>query len=101
MNAFTESLAIELKPFNIRVGLVLPGRAPATRFGENAQRIMGDIPAEYAELSQQIFNEMRNDSSRVTYPIDVAKAVWHVVNDPNAPMRLPAGEDALYMAGTN
>lgn len=101
VNAFTESLAIELKPFNIRVGLILPGRAPATRFGENAQRIMGDIPADYAELSQQIFNEMRNDSVRVTYPIDVAKAVWHVVNDPNAPMRLPAGEDALHMAGTN
>ncbi|WP_144812660.1 SDR family oxidoreductase [Enterobacter sp. DE0047] len=100
VNAFTESLALELKPFNIRVGLILPGRAPETRFGENAQRIMGNIPADYAELSQQIFNNMRDASASVTWPIDVAKAVWQVANDPSAPMRLPAGEDALYMAST-
>lgn len=101
VNAFTESLALELKPFNIRVGLILPGRAPETRFGENAQRIMGNIPADYAELSQQIFNNMRDASASVTWPIDVAKAVWQVANDPSAPMRLPAGEDALYMASTH
>ncbi|WPO93931.1 SDR family oxidoreductase [Buttiauxella sp. HR94] len=101
VNAFTESLALELKPFNIRVGLILPGRAPETRFGENAQRIMGNVPADYAELSQQIFNNMRDASARVTWPIDVAKAVWQVANDPSAPMRLPAGEDALYMASTH
>ncbi|MDF2779573.1 MAG: family NAD(P)-dependent oxidoreductase [Enterobacteriaceae bacterium] len=101
VNAFTESLALELKPFNICVGLILPGRAPETRFGENAQRIMGNIPADYAELSQQIFNNMRDASARVTWPIDVAKAVWQVANDPSAPMRLPAGEDALYMASTH
>ena len=42
INAFTESLALELQPFNVRVSLVLPGRAPETRFGENAQpRIQG------------------------------------------------------------
>lgn len=101
VNAFTESLALELKPFNIRVGLILPGRAPETRFGENAQRIMGTIPADYAALSQQIFNNMGDSSPRVTWPIDVAKAVWQVANDPSAPMRLPAGEDALYMASTH
>jgi len=101
VNAFTESLALELKPFNIRVGLILPGRAPETRFGENAQRIMGTIPADYAALSEQIFNNMGDASARVTWPIDVAKAVWQVANDPSAPMRLPAGEDALYMASTH
>lgn len=101
VNAFTESLALELKPFNIRVGLILPGRAPETRFGENAQRIMGTIPADYAALSEQMFNNMGDASARVTWPIDVAKAVWQVANDPSAPMRLPAGEDALYMASTH
>ncbi len=34
VNAFTESLALELRAFNIRVGLILPGRAPQTRFGK-------------------------------------------------------------------
>ena len=40
VNAFTESLALELRAFNIRVGLILPGRAPQTRFGENARRLV-------------------------------------------------------------
>jgi NAD(P)-dependent dehydrogenase (short-subunit alcohol dehydrogenase family) len=34
VNAFTEPLALELQQFNVRVRLVLPGRAPETRFGE-------------------------------------------------------------------
>lgn len=98
VNAFTESLAMEVRPFNIRVGLILPGRSPATRFGENAQRIMGTIPADYRELSQRVFNGMA-ESERVTHPADVAKAIWQMANDPAVPMRLPAGEDALEMAG--
>jgi len=99
VNAFTESLALELAPFNIRVGLVLPGRSPATRFGENAQRIMGAIPAEYAAFSQQIFHGMQDERAKVTRPEDVAQAVWQMATDPDTPIRLPAGEDAREMAG--
>lgn len=98
VNAFTESLAIELAPFNIRVGLVLPGRSPSTRFGENAQRIMGEIPAEYAAWSQQLFQGMQDARAKVTRPEDVAKAIWQMANDPDTPLRLPAGEDAREMA---
>ncbi len=32
VNAFTESLALELAPFDVRIRLVSPGRAPGTRF---------------------------------------------------------------------
>jgi len=99
VNALTESLALELAPFNIRVGLVLPGRSPATRFGENAQRIMGEIPEAYAALSQQIFHGMQDEQAKVTRPEDVAHAVWQMATDPHTPLRLPAGEDALEMAG--
>lgn len=97
VNAFTESLAIELKPFNIRVGLVLPGRAPDTRFGENARRIMGDIPEAYTDLARQVFSAMQEEAS-VTYAADVVNAVWQMANDPNAPLRLVAGADALALA---
>ncbi len=34
VNAFTASPALELRPFNIRVGVILPGRDPQTRFGK-------------------------------------------------------------------
>ena len=40
VNAFTESMAVELEPFGVRARLVLPGRAPETRFGDNARARM-------------------------------------------------------------
>src|SRR5690625_6458009 len=42
ITAFTESLALELHPFNIRVSLVEPGRSPETRFGENAKPLRSE-----------------------------------------------------------
>jgi short-subunit dehydrogenase len=56
VNEFTESLALEIEQFNVRVRLVLPGRAPQTRFGENAQpRMQGGITEAYAGLAQSVF----------------------------------------------
>lgn len=95
VNAFTESLALELQPFNIRVSLVLPGRAPDTRFGENAQdRIL--IPEAYAELAQSVFAQW-GQSSDITLPQDVSEAVWRAATDPAAPPRLAAGADARLL----
>ena len=52
VNAFTESLAFELEPFNVRVRLVLPGRAQDTSFGDNARSRMQDgFPDAYADLA--------------------------------------------------
>jgi len=94
VNAFTESLALELEPLGIRTRLVLPGRAPTTRFGENARdNMQGDVPAEYAPLLEAIFARMRVPGP-VTHAQDVAEAVWRAVTDPATPMRIPAGADA-------
>ena len=98
VNAFTESLALELEPLGIRTRLVLPGRAPTTRFGENARdNMQGDVPAEYAPLLEAIFARMRVPGP-VTHGQDVAEAVWRAVTDPATPMRIPAGADAEAMA---
>jgi NAD(P)-dependent dehydrogenase (short-subunit alcohol dehydrogenase family) len=98
VNAFTESLALELEPLGIRTRLVLPGRAPATRFGENARdNMQGDVPAEYAPLLESIFAGLRAPGP-VTHAQDVAEAVWRAVTDAAAPMRIPAGEDAQAWA---
>ncbi len=98
VSAFTESLALELQPFNVRVSLVLPGRAPDTRFGANAQRLMrGGIPESYAGFAQRVFAG-RAASSELTRPGDVAEAVWRAVNDPSCPVRIAAGADAVALA---
>jgi NAD(P)-dependent dehydrogenase (short-subunit alcohol dehydrogenase family) len=101
VNAFTESLALELAPFGIRASLVLPGRAPTTRFGENARsRMDGFIPEPYAELAGAVFAEWaQQPADAVTHALDVAEAVWRAVNEAASPMRLPAGADALALAG--
>ena len=98
VNAFTESLALELQQFNVRVNLVLPGRAPETRFGENARPRMQDgIPEAYAGLAQNVFAEWAQ-SSAVTRALDVAEAVWRAANDPSCPVRIAAGADAVALA---
>jgi short-subunit dehydrogenase len=99
VNAFSESVALELKPFGIRVRTVLPGRAPSTSFGDNARgRMEGGFPEPYAELVQQVFAGWQQDSEPVTSASDVAEAVWLAVTDEGAPERLPAGADAIALS---
>jgi NAD(P)-dependent dehydrogenase (short-subunit alcohol dehydrogenase family) len=97
VNAFTESLALELQQFNVRVNLVLPGRSPATKFGENARSRMQDtIPEAYADLAKSIF-EAWGQPADVTHAVDVAEAVWRAANDPSCPLRQAAGADAVAL----
>lgn len=101
VNAFSEVLALELEPFNIRVRTVLPGRAPDTRFGETAQsriKAAGGFPDAYAELVQGVFaNWAQQPSTGVTLSADVAEAVWRAATDPSCPPRLAAGADAAAL----
>jgi NAD(P)-dependent dehydrogenase (short-subunit alcohol dehydrogenase family) len=102
VNAFTESLALELQAFNVRVRLVLPGRAPETRFGENARsRMHGGFPKAYASLAQSILAAWQTETSAVTRSLDVAEAVWRAANDPSCPVRIAAGADAVALAAAS
>ena len=99
VNAFSESLALELEQFGVRVRLVIPGRAPQTSFGANARARMGTtIPDAYADLAGQVFAGMQQSTEDVTRAQDVADAVWRAATDPSCPMRLPAGADAVAWA---
>lgn len=98
VNAFTESLALELQPFGIRACVVLPGQAPETRFSDNARGRMLGIPDPYAEMAQKVFTQWAESTEPKTQSKDVAEAVWTVVNDPGAPTFLPAGADAIVWA---
>jgi hypothetical protein len=54
--------------------------------------------AAYAELAQGFMTQLADTSTPVTYAADVAVATWRAVNDAAAPMRIPAGEDAVALA---
>lgn len=98
VEAFSESLALELEPFNVRVRLVLPGRGPETRFSENARaRMHNSIPEPYADFAAKVFAG-RGGALVVTRSSEVAEAVWRAVTDPSLPLRIPVGADALALA---
>jgi NAD(P)-dependent dehydrogenase (short-subunit alcohol dehydrogenase family) len=95
VNAFTESLALELEPLGIVLRLVLPGASPETAFGTNARARMGmEVPAAYADIMAEVVAN-RQRATEFTRAIDVAEAVWRVASDHAYPMRLPAGADAV------
>ncbi|MDK1373496.1 MULTISPECIES: SDR family oxidoreductase [unclassified Sinorhizobium] len=100
VNAFTESLGVEVEPFGIRAHIVLPGRSPETRFGANARpHLRGVNDPDYASLIQQFVKNAQDDTGPVTNAPDVAEAVWKAATDPSAPLRIPGGADAeLWMA---
>jgi len=51
----------------------------------------------YQPLLDGVFNAMQQPQP-TTKANDVAEAVWRAATDPNAPMRIPAGEDAVALA---
>lgn len=96
VNAWSDSMAIELEPFGIRVRVVLPGRAPATSFYDNAQpRMAGVIPQPYAALADQVLAGWQAHTGPVTSADEVAEGIWKAVTDRNAPAHIPAGADAV------
>lgn len=99
VNAYTESVALELESFGVRARLVLPGRAPDTRFADNARAHMHGFEHEaYAEFVAAAFARMVDASAPITHAQDVAEAVWRAATDPSCPMRIPAGADAVAWA---
>jgi len=96
VNALTESLAVEMEPFGVRVHIVLPGRSPETQFGDNAMpHLRGLDNPDYKPLIEGMIANFREDSGPVTHARDVAEAVWRAATDANAPLRIPAGADAV------
>lgn len=95
VNALTESLAIEVEPFGIRVHLVLPGRSPETQFAANAfSHLNGQHDSAYAPMIQKVMASFKDTSSLVTHASDVAEAVWQAATDPVSPLYIAAGKDA-------
>lgn len=94
--AFTESLAVELKEFNIRVGVVLPGMAPGTAFASNAHaRVAQVFPEDYAAAMNAVLSGFQNYDGLVTHAVDVAEVVWRMTQDDSTAFRVPAGADAV------
>lgn len=98
IEGFTESLALELQAFGVRVKLVEPGYGPGTRFTANgAERMQGLIPEAYAPYAHKVFASFAQPAA-VTSELDVAETVWQASNDESPRLRYAAGADAVALA---
>lgn len=97
VNAFTESVALELEPFGVRMRIVLPGLAPTTKFSENAFAKMAPVPDAYKPTFDNVLAGFKNPGP-VTHARDVAEAIFVAVTEPTSPMKIPAGADAVMWA---
>ncbi|WP_417642414.1 SDR family oxidoreductase [Enterobacter kobei] len=96
LNAWSETLALEVKPFGIRVHVVLPGRSPETKFGENARAYSGGRDdTVYGSLVNEFIQRAGDAHAPVTHAEDVAKAILAVAEQQHAPLYTAAGEDAM------
>ena len=96
VDAFTESLALEVNSLGVRVHLVLPGRSPETKFGANAfPHLRGLDDPDYAPIIEHVIANIRDTSGPVTHANDVSEAIWRVATDSSSPLRTPAGADAI------
>jgi len=99
VNAFSESLVSEVAPFGIRVHIVLPGSSGETRFRDTARAGLRGMDSEvYGEFMKHSIARMAASASAGTRSQDVADAVWRAATDPSAPLRIPAGADAVQWA---
>nr|MBF0684175.1 SDR family oxidoreductase [Pseudomonas sp.] len=99
VEAFSEGLALELEQFNIRVRLVIPGRAPETQFSATARTRSGSgVPEAYADWAKQVFSKTPLQNAELTTAGNVAEAVWQAVTDASSPLCIPAGADAVALA---
>ncbi len=102
VTALTEAAALELAPFGIRARVVVPGAAPETSFGSSARAQIaasGGFPEAYAEFAQETMAAMQQHAGgQATTATDVAEAVFRAATDPDCPMILPAGADAIAWA---
>jgi NAD(P)-dependent dehydrogenase (short-subunit alcohol dehydrogenase family) len=100
--AAAEALAIEARPFGIRVAMVEPGMVD-TDF-PRATRLTGAMAngeGPYAPLLEGVragFADWRR--RHPTQPEDVAAAIVRAATDPATPFRVTVGHDAEWLAAT-
>lgn len=99
VNALTESIALELAEFGISARVVVPGMAPSTSFAQSARKRLAQgnfFPDAYQDFAQRTMTMMEQAATgEITTSQDVAEAIFRAATDPECPLVLPAGADAI------
>ena len=92
LGALTESLAMEVRPFGVRVALIEPGVILTPIWGKRGVALP-DGHAYQAAMARlmRIFGSQFEGG---TPPGTVADAVWYAAQHPDPPLHIPVGPDA-------
>ncbi len=99
VEAISEALEQEVKPFGIKVHLIEPG-AFRTRFhNTKSVQIPKNTISDYASDSEGLVQRMADfDGQQDGDPVKAAQAMIDIVDSPDAPFRLLLGSDAYERA---
>lgn len=95
LEGWSEALAAEVKPFGIKVLIVEPSRF---RTGFNRQDVLlkAEERSEYDDVVAGIRADMSgSDGVQEGDPARAASVIRQVLDDPDAPLRLPLGAEAV------
>lgn len=96
LEALSEALYYELRPFGVSVVLIEPGHIE-TSLGSNARKFGLDEPP-YSELRNQTFpGTAKLVGGALPGPELVAATIADAISDPASQLRWPVGEDAAQM----
>jgi len=90
MDAFTKALYIEVKPFSIQVGSILPGDIQ-TDFTKNRLQPAKANDELYGERMQASIRRMEKDEANGMSPISIAKKVKKMIEKKRMPVRTSVG----------
>jgi short-subunit dehydrogenase len=97
VNAITESLRLELRPFNIQVTAIEPGQIH-TRFKDNRRQNIAfkNGKSLYGKILQGVLEYGDRKSAKAPGPEMVAKVIWKALNDRRMSTSYPVGSDARF-----
>jgi NAD(P)-dependent dehydrogenase (short-subunit alcohol dehydrogenase family) len=94
--ALSETLAMEMRPFGVRVAIVEPGVVLTPIWGKRT--VTMPEGHEYGPAMTRLLRIFESQMEGGTLPDVVAQAIYDAVTDEDAPVRIPVGEDAEVLA---
>jgi NAD(P)-dependent dehydrogenase (short-subunit alcohol dehydrogenase family) len=97
LGALSESLAMEVRRFGVRVALIEPGVILTPIWGKRDVALPADHA--YAAAMTRLMRIFGSQFEGGTPPVVVAEAIWKAAHDPAPPLHIPVGPDADVWVG--
>jgi len=96
LSAFSEALAMEMKPFNVRVAIIEPGVILTPIWHKRTVQLPEGHA--YGPAMQRLMRVFGSQMEGGTLPDAVAAAIYDAATQAHSPLRIPVGADAEVLA---